>query len=175
MRAEAVQRILWQCILQRDNPKLLYDLIAHLESFMISFKRMNWTCYKIAEGFRFMPLSLVRLRTFGSAHGLVRCNSEIGVNAGARGRMDVSLRSHNSPRRYWVTGCGWHHAPEARGGLYENLKKIRVGYLTPNEEDRLLELAGARRTCALWGPLELGAKWIRQHRMLCLSSLRRKL
>ena len=42
-------------------------------------------------------------------------------------------------------------------------------------KSRVLELAGARRTCARWGPLELGAKWIRQHRRLCLSSLRRNL
>ena len=46
-----------------------------------------------------------------------------GVNAGGRGRMEVSLRCHNSPRRNWVTGCGWRHAPQARGGLCENLKK----------------------------------------------------
>ena len=34
-----------------------------------------------------------------TAHGLVRCNIEAGVNAGARRRMEVSLRCHNSPRR----------------------------------------------------------------------------
>ena len=41
----------------------------------------------------------------------------------------------------------------------------------PKEEDQLLELADARQTCALWGPLEMGAKRIRQHRRFCLSSL----
>ena len=41
--------------------------------------------------------------------------------------------------------------------------------------DWLLELADAKRTCALWGPLEMGAKLIRQHRRLCLSSLCRNL
>ena len=47
-----------------------------------------------------MPLSLIRLRTF-------RLEAiEAGVNAGARGQMEVSLRFHNSPRRYWVTRCG---------------------------------------------------------------------
>ena len=54
------------------------------------------------------------MTNYGSAHGLVGCNIEAGVNAGARGRMEVSLRCYNSPRRYWVTGCGWRHAPEAR-------------------------------------------------------------
>ena len=84
--------------------------------------------------------------------------------------MEVSLRCHNSPRRYWVTRCAWRHAPEARGSLCENLKKIRVGFWTPNEKDRFLELAGARRTCARWGPLDLGAKWIRQHRDCVFTS-----
>ena len=38
-----------------------------------------------------MPLGLVRLGTFRLRIGLVRCNIEAGVNAGAR-RVDVSLR-----------------------------------------------------------------------------------
>ena len=44
--------------------------------------------------------------------------------------------------------------------------KSRV--LDAKREWSILELAGARRTCARWGPLELGAKWIRQHRR-CVS------
>ena len=72
-----------------------------------------------------MPLSLVGWEPFGSTHGLVRCNIEAGVNAGARGRMEMSVRCHNSPSRNAVTRCGWRHAPEARRGLYENLKKVR--------------------------------------------------
>ena len=55
-----------------------------------------YICYGIAEGFRFMPLSLVRLRTFRLS------NIEACVNVGARGRMEVSLRCHNSPRRNMV-------------------------------------------------------------------------
>ena len=54
------------------------------------------------------------------------CKIEAGVNGGARGWMEVSLRCHNSPRRYWVTRCWWRHVPEARGSLCENLKKMRV-------------------------------------------------
>ena len=83
-------------------------------------------CYIIAEGFWFVPLSLVRLRTFISAHGLVRGNIEAGVNAGAHGLMEVSLRCRNSPRRSGVTGYGWRQAPEVHGDLCENLKKVRV-------------------------------------------------
>ena len=63
---------------------------------------VGYVCYEIAEGFWFMPLSLVRLRTFR----LVGCKIEAGVKAGARERMEVSLRCHNSPRRYWVPRCG---------------------------------------------------------------------
>ena len=99
----------------------LQSLICHKTQWNKPNK--STLCYGIAEGFRFMPLSLVKLRTFGSAHGLVRCNIEAGVNAGARERMEVSLRCHNSPRRYWVTRCGWRHEPEARGGLCENMKR----------------------------------------------------
>ena len=46
-------------------------------------------CNIMAEGFRFiyiLPFSLVRLRTFRLAHGLVRCNMNTGVHAHA-GRM----------------------------------------------------------------------------------------
>ena len=181
--------------------------------------------------------------------------------------MEVSLRCHNSPKRTEVTGCGWRHAPEARGGLCENLKRERVGAqltkawtainrlpiiwksdltdkmkrsffqaavtsillygcttwtLTKRLEKKLDgnytrmlravlnrswrqhptrhqlyghlppitktiqvrrtrregSIFGARRREAnlhLRGPLELGANWIRQHRRLCLSFLRRNL
>ena len=161
-------------------------------------------CYIIAEGFWFMPLSLVRRRTFRLSAWVIWVHPWCRWYRVRAHRVDMSLRCHNSQRRNGVTGCGWRHAPKARGCLCENLKKVmsrvldakrrgstfgarrreanlrpngaaRVGYKTPNEKDRLLELTDARRTCGLWGSLELGAKWIRQHRRLCLSSLRRNL
>ena len=59
-------------------------------------------CYQIAEGFRFMPLSLVRLRTFLAQH-----MGWLGVRLKqVLTRVQVSLRCHNSPRRYWVKRCG---------------------------------------------------------------------
>ena len=91
---------------------------------------------------------------------LVGCKIEAGVNAGAREQMEVSLRCHNSPRRYWVTRCGWRHAPEARGSLCENLKKIRVGFWTPNEKDQFWssqargEFAPYGGGRSSWGPNE---------------------
>ena len=72
----------------------------------------------MAEGFRFMP--------FGSAHGLVRCNIEAGVNAGACGRMEVSLRDVTIVRdeRGWQGVGDVTHQKQAEVG--ENLKKVRV-------------------------------------------------
>ena len=45
----------------------------------------------MAEGFRFMPLGLVRRRTFRQVHGLLRCNINTIIHAHAR-RAEVSLR-----------------------------------------------------------------------------------
>ena len=46
----------------------------------------------MAEEFRFMPLGLVRLRTFWLSRGLVRCNINTGVHVEGARRADVSLR-----------------------------------------------------------------------------------
>ena len=126
----------------------LYVLQHGLKSTLLDI-----SCYKIAEGFRFMPLSL------GSAHGLVGCNIEAGVNAGARGRMEVSLRCHNSPRRYWVTGCGWRHAPEARGGCVRIWREKESG---TRRQTRRIDFWGSQTRGELapygghtrWGPNE---------------------
>ena len=56
-------------------------------------------------------------------HGLLRCNNKTGVRACTQSRR-VTRRCHNSPG--WETGVtewGWCHAPEARGGFSEILKK----------------------------------------------------
>ena len=61
----------------------------------------------MAEGFRFMPLGLVKLRTF---------RLSAGVNTRVRGGR-VTQRCHNKMGNR-VTKCGWRHAPEARGGFW---------------------------------------------------------
>ena len=158
--------------IQKKGPFVSVTSFQRNMSGTIKFRSV---CYEIAEGFRFMPLSLVRLRTFRLSTWVVGCKIEAGVNAGARERMEVSLRCHNSPRRYWLTRCGWRHAPEARGSLCENLKKIRVGFWTPNKKDQFCS-SQARGELAPYGePLELEARWIRQDRRLCLSPLCRNL
>ena len=80
-----------------------------------------------------MPLDLVRLRTFGSVHWLLRCNINAGVHARAD-RADVSLRDHNSPR--WKTGLASANDVTHRKHAEDlgNLKKAsRVENWTPNE------------------------------------------
>ena len=64
--------------------------------------------------------------------------------------MEVSLRCHNSPRRNGVTGCGRRHAPEARGGLCENLKKVTGWVLDAKPEGSTF---GARRREANLRPI----------------------
>ena len=54
-------------------------------------------------------------------------------------------------------------------------EKIRVGFWTPNEKDQFWSSQARGKFAPYGGPLELGAKWIRQHRRLCLSFLRRNL
>ena len=61
----------------------------------------------MAEGFRFMPLGLVRLRSFRlSAMGLLRCNINTGVRA-CTGEANVSLRDVTiAQMESGVTECG---------------------------------------------------------------------
>ena len=51
----------------------------------------------MAEGFRFMPLGLVRLRTFRLSSRLLWCNINAGVQARARSGR-VIQRCHNRSR-----------------------------------------------------------------------------
>ncbi len=73
------------------------------------------------------------------------CNIEAGVNAGARGRMEVLLRCHNSPRRNEVT---------SRTGrvrrFCENLKKLESWVLDAKREGSTF---GARRLEANLRPM----------------------
>ena len=86
-------------------------------------------------------------------HGLLRCN----INAGVHARWQsgrVTQRWHNSPR--WETEaseCKWRHAPEARGGFWEILKKsVETRHRTSRDETclggRQLVFACSRRP--LW-------------------------
>ena len=98
------------------------------------------------------------------------------TRARAHRRIKVSLWCHNSPRRNAVTGCGWRHALEARGGLCEIWRKWESG---TRRQTRRIDFWSSQARGELvpygGGALETGAKWIRQHRRLSLSSLRRNL
>ena len=74
-------------------------------------------------------------------------------------RADMSLRCHNSQRRNGVTGCGLRHAPEARGGLCENLKEVRES--RTRRQTRRIDYWSSQtkvELAAYGGLLELGAK-----------------
>ena len=95
-------------------------------------------CNIMAEGFRFMPLGLVRLRTL---HGLLRCNINTGVHACTHG-ADVSLRDHTIVQMgNGVTECRWCHALEARGGFWGFWKSQVVELSPASGEDGWLLLA----------------------------------
>ena len=69
--------------------------------------------------------------------------------------------------RTWPYSCIWLRTGSTRKFVWEfEENKSRV--LDAEWEGSILELAGARQTCAQWGPLELGAKWIR-HIEDCVS------
>ena len=129
-------------------------------------------CYIIAEGFRFVPLSL-GWEPFGAAHGLVGCNIEAGVNAGAHGRMEVSLRCHNTPRQN-----GWRGAGDVthRKRAEVCVRIWRKSELGTRRQTRRIDFWSSQsrgERAPNEGRTRWGAKWIRQHRSL--SSLRRDL
>ena len=110
-----------------------------------------------------MPLGLVRLRTFGSVHGLLRCNINIGVHAHVR-RVDVSLR-------YVTIGYRVRMTSGARriSGIWRKLVEMRPA----SGEDGWLSLArgdlcGGCHTC--WG----GGRWKSQNRKIVPLSLCRR-
>ena len=72
-----------------------------------------------------------------------------------------------------MTECEWRHAPEASRGLWRIERKLESWILDAKRGGSTF--GDVRRTCALWWALEMRAKWIRQHRRLCLSSLCRNL
>ena len=95
-------------------------------------------------------------------HGLLRCNINTGVHARAWiGR--VTQRCHNSPK--WETGaskCEWCHAPEARRGFWEILKKS-VCWVESCLGRRRLTITCSRRPLAVVAH-DGGGRWKSQNR-----------
>ena len=111
---------------------------------------------------------LTRVRASGC-----RCHSDVITvrdDTGWQGAGDVTHRKHAEvcvriPLR----------APKlillVRRPKFDSYFLQRVEIWTPNEKDQFWSLQARGEL----GPLELRAKWIRQHRRLCLFSLRRNL
>ena len=92
----------------------------------------------MAEGFRFMPLGLVRLRNFQLMGYLGATLTQVFTCAdGADMSLgDVTITQMGN----WATECEWHHAPEARVG-FGDFEKIRAELSPASEEDGWLSLA----------------------------------
>ena len=119
-----------------------------------SFK--NVSNYNImAEGFRFMPLGLVRLRTFWLSATLTQ------VFTRAR-RADVSLRDVTIAQMGNVASkCEWRHAPEVHVGFCDFEKVSRVETCL---ERRRLTIAYSRRPWAGVARDGGGGRWKSQNR-----------
>ena len=117
----------------------------------------------MAEGFRFMPLGLVRLITFRlSTWGLVRCKFERRCSRACAGGANISLRDVTiAQMRNGASKCEWRHAPEARGGFgkfWRKLVELRTRLRTKRVDFHLLtEALGRCRT--RWG-----GRWKSQNR-----------
>ena len=128
----------------------------------------------MAGAFRFMPLDLVRLRTFSSAHGLVRCNIDAGVNACAC-RADVSLRDVKIARdEEQRDGVRMTSRTGSVRRIWRISKKVR--------ELKLDTERGGSTFGARWGETNLratgaardGARWKSQHKTIVSLSLCRR-
>ena len=80
----------------------------------------------MAKGFRFMPLCLVRLRTFSA-----QCMGYLGATLTqvfAHARAERTCHSEMSQKPTLeadASECERRHAPEARGGVREISEKVR--------------------------------------------------
>ena len=115
-------------------------------------------CNIMAEGFRFMPLGLVRLRTFRlSATWTQVFMRACGADVSFR---DVKIKIPD--RGMWMTSC----TGSARRILGDLKKSVSgVENWTLNEKGRLSGLAEAKRICAQRAPREMGGgRWKSQNR-----------
>ena len=109
-------------------------------------------CNIMAEGFRFMPLGLVRLRAFRLSAWVTwvqhwcRCSRVGGVDMSLRGVTVAQMGGRTSE-------CEWRRTPEAHGEFWEfwrKLVELKTGHQTGRVNFRLLaEALGRCRT--RWG------------------------
>ena len=113
----------------------------------------------MAEGFHFMPLGLVRLRTFRLSATLTQVFTRMG-GAGVSLR-DVTIAQMGNGARE----CGWRHAPEAHGG-FGGFWKYQ-SWVLPREKTVGFRLLAEAGLVALWRvPHEFGGggRWKSQNR-----------
>ena len=162
---------------------------SHKYLWILSFSvqstgAVKYTCNIMAGGgfvLYMLPFGLVRLRTFRSVHGLVRCKHRRRC-ARAHGE-DVSFRDvkikipgWKCDQEVWMTSCtgsvGWGFLRIWEKSVSWVLASERESWVLASEEDGWLsELAEAFR----WEPHVVGGRWKSRHRKIVpLSSLCRK-
>ena len=92
-----------------------------LESpILFSYFTYSAVCNIMAEAFRFMPLGLIRLRTFWLSTWGSQVQTWAQVFMRVRDGADVTLRDVTIAQMgNWDRECEWRHAPEARGAFCE--------------------------------------------------------
>ena len=96
----------------------------------------------MAEGFRFMPLGLVRLRTFRLSTWVSWVQTWVQVLTRVRGGYVIDRCQNKNPIERLTSGCEWRHAPEARARKILEILKKSVAELSPaSEENGWLSLA----------------------------------
>ena len=100
----------------------------------------------MAEGFRFMPLGLVRLRTFRLSTWVSWMQTWVQVLTRVREGCVVHSCQNKNPIERLTSGCEWRHAPEAHacGGFWRILKKS-VSWVESCLERRRLAFACSLR------------------------------
>ena len=131
--------------------KVLLFLLINTRSSLLA--EIWWSCNIMVEGFRFVPLGLVRLRTFQLSTWVSLVQTWVQVLTRVRGGCVVHSCQNKNPRERLTSGCEWRHAPEARGGFWEIWKSQLVELSPASGEDDWVSLARE----ALWRvPHEMG-------------------
>ena len=112
----------------------------------------------MTEGFRFMPLGLVRLRTFRLSTWVSKVQTWVQVLTRAHGGCVVYRCQNKNPIERLTSGCEWRHVPEGRARrILGILKKSELSWVLPQEKTvgfRLL--AEARPVAFVAGATRVG-------------------
>ena len=126
----------------------IFSVCLLYEFCMTIFSEWVLNCNIMAEGFRFIPLGLVGLRTFRLGAWVDWVQTWVQVLTRSRGGCVVHRCQNKNPIERLTSGCEWRHAPEARvRRIWWILKKSVSGVVTCLRRRRL-SFACSRRPWA---------------------------